>query len=161
MFSDPQFWVLIAFIIFIAAVFLPVRKILATNLDSKIKEIKDSIDQAEKLKNEAQKTLSELKKRQNEVKQEIELINNETKDKISLIEENASNKLKQQIEKRKLGASVKIDQMKRDANNEIKNYITQTSIATVSELLEEKLSKKDQQNLINDSINELGSSLKN
>ena len=161
MFSDPQFWVLIAFIIFIAAVFLPVRKILTTNLDSKIKEIKDSIDQAEKLKNEAQKTLSELKKRQNEVKQEIELINNETKDKISLIEENASNKLKQQIEKRKLGASVKIDQMKRDANNEIKNYITQTSIATVSELLEEKLSKKDQQNLINDSINELGSSLKN
>ena len=81
--------------------------------------------------------------------------------KISLIEENASNKLKQQIEKRKLGASVKIDQMKRDANNEIKNYITQTSIATVSELLEEKLSKKDQQNLINDSINELSSSLKN
>jgi len=161
MFSDPQFWVLVAFIIFIAAVFLPVRKILTTNLDSKIKEIKDSIDQAEKLKNEAQKTLSELKKRQNEVKQEIELINNETKDKISLIEENASNKLKQQIEKRKLGASVKIDQMKRDANNEIKNYITQTSIATVSELLEEKLSKKDQQNLINDSINELSSSLKN
>ena len=161
MLSDPQFWVLVAFIIFIAAVFLPVRKILTTNLDSKIKEIKDSIDQAEKLKNEAQKTLSELKKRQNEVKQEIELINNETKDKISLIEENASNKLKQQIEKRKLGASVKIDQMKRDANNEIKNYITQTSIATVSELLEEKLSKKDQQNLINDSINELSSSLKN
>ena len=40
MFSDPQFWVFVAFIIFVGAIFNPVRKMLSTGLDSKIKEIK-------------------------------------------------------------------------------------------------------------------------
>ena len=56
MFSDPQFWVALAFALFVIAVFKPVRKILSTSLDSKIKEIKDSIDEAEDLKNETQIT---------------------------------------------------------------------------------------------------------
>ena len=63
MFSDPQFWVLVAFIIFVIAIFNPVRKILLSNLDKKIDEIKNSINEAEKLKNESQITLSEIKKK--------------------------------------------------------------------------------------------------
>ena len=62
MFSDPQFWVFVAFIIFIGAIFNPVRKMLSTGLDSKIKEIKNSVDKAEKVKNDSQITLSEIKK---------------------------------------------------------------------------------------------------
>ena len=42
MFSDPQFWVAIAFIIFILAIFKPVKKLLTSSLDTKIKEIKDN-----------------------------------------------------------------------------------------------------------------------
>ena len=37
MFSDPQFWVAVAFIAFIAAIFNPARKILTTNLDKQIR----------------------------------------------------------------------------------------------------------------------------
>ena len=71
MFSDPQFWVAIAFIIFILAIFNPVRKILNSSLDTKINEIKESIEEAENLKNDTQVILSEIKKRQNEVELEI------------------------------------------------------------------------------------------
>ena len=77
MFSDPQFWVFIAFIIFAGVIIKPVRKILSINLDNKIQEIKNSIDQAEKIKNDAQLTLGEIKKRQNEVKGEIDSIRQE------------------------------------------------------------------------------------
>ena len=100
MFSDPQFWVFIAFIIFIGVMIKPVRKILLINLGDKIQEIKDSIDQAEKIKNDAQLTLSEIKKRQNEVKGEIDLIQQEAKEKITIIEKNAYTKLTDQINKR-------------------------------------------------------------
>ena len=41
MFSDPQFWVAVAFVAFIVAVFNPVRKILTTSLDAQIKDIKN------------------------------------------------------------------------------------------------------------------------
>jgi len=161
MFSDPQFWVFIAFIIFIGVMIKPVRKILSINLGDKIQEIKDSIDQAEKIKNDAQLTLSEVKKRQNEVKGEIDLIEQEAKEKITMIEKNAHSKLIDQINKRNALASVKIDQMTRDANTEIQKHITQIAISATVNILEKKLNDKEKQNLINQSINELGSALKN
>ena len=57
MFSDPQFWVAVAFVAFIAAVFNPVRKMVTTSLDAQIKDIKDKIEEAENLKNETQVSL--------------------------------------------------------------------------------------------------------
>ena len=71
MLSDPQFWVAVAFVIFIIAIFNPVRKILKSSLDGKINEIKISIEEAENLKNDTQIILSDIKKRQNEVELEI------------------------------------------------------------------------------------------
>ena len=161
MFSDPQFWVLIAFIIFILAIIKPIRKILSINLGDKIQEIKNSISEAEKIKIDAQLTLSEMKKRQNEVKGEIDIIKQEAKEKITVIEKNAYAKLVDQLNKRNDLASNKIDQMIRDANTEIQKYITQIVISTTVNILEKKLNDKEKQNLINLSINELGSILKN
>ena len=157
MFSDPQFWVFVAFIIFIGVIFNPVRKILSTSLDSKIQEIKDSINQAEKVKNDSQITLSEIKKKQNEVKETINLLNKETKDKIVIIEENARAKLKEQMDKRNTLASIKIEQMTRDANTEIQQYITLTALSATVDILNKKLNDQEKQKLINQSINELSS----
>ena len=161
MFSDPQFWVLVAFIIFVIAIFNPVRKILLPNLDKKIDEIKNSINQAEKLKNESQITLSEIKKRQNQVKLEIDEINNRAKEKILSIEKNAQIKLNEQIEKRHSMATAKIDKMLRDANDDIKNYIANKAILAASNILEKKLTDEEKQNLIDKSIKELNSAINN
>ena len=139
----------------------PARKILSINLGNKIQEIKNSIDQAEKIKNDAQVALSEIKKRQNEVKGEIDLIELEAKEKITIIEKNAHTKLIDQINKRNALASVKIDQMTRDANTEIQKHITQIAISATVNILEKKLNDKEKQNLINQSVNELGSVLNN
>ena len=161
MLSDPQFWVLVAFIIFIGLIYRPVKKILTSNLDFKINEIKDSLNQAEKIKKDAQQTLSEIKKRQNEVKQEIIVIQKEARDKISLIENNSHIKLKEQINKRNELAKIKIDQMTRDANISVQRYIAQTAIAATIDILEKKLNDQEKQKLINQSMIELNSALKN
>ena len=161
MFSDPQFWVAVAFFAFIAAVFNPVRKMLTTSLDSKIKQIKDSIDEAENLKNETQITLSEIKKRQNDVQHEIQSITEEAKNKANQLKINAEIKLKDQIEKRKIIATTKIDQLTRDANNQIQLHISSTAIEAMVNLLKEKLDEKEKQKIIDSSINELSSVLKN
>ena len=161
MFSDPQFWVAVAFVAFVAAIFNPVRKILTTNLDSQIKDIKDKIEEAENLKNETQVTLSEVKKRQNDVQAEIQDIHKEAEKKIKQLEEIAESKLKDQILKRQVLAEAKIDQLTRDANNLIQSHISSTAIAATMSILKEKLNTEEQQKLINKSIEELGSVLKN
>ena len=161
MFSDPQFWVAIAFFAFIVAVFNPVKKILTINLDSQIKQIKDNISEAENVKNEAQVTLSEIIQRQSEVQKEIALIHKETKNKIKQIELIEEQKLNDKIQKKQSLTLAKIDQLIRDANLEIQQYITSNSVQATIILLEKKLNEKEKQNLINASINELNSVLDN
>ena len=161
MFSDPQFWVAIAFAAFILAIFNPVRKILVSNLDNQIKQIKNNINEAEKLKNDAQITLSEIKKRQSDVKKEIELIRKDVKEKININERDAENKLKEQIEKHKNLNLMKIDQLTREANYEIQKYISELSLQAVEDVLVKKLNEKERQNLINKSMNELKIAFKN
>ena len=161
MFSDPKFWVAFAFIAFIAAVFKPIKNILVVNLDGKISEIKNKIDESEKIKSEALETLSEIKMRQKDINKEIKLINDEANNKIGLIQKNAEIKLKDQIEKKQSLAKEKIEQLTRDANLQVQQHITSTSIEATISLLQSNLDKNEKQNLINVSINELNSALKN
>ena len=161
MFSDPQFWVAVAFFAFIAAIFNPVRKILTSNLDAQITDIRNKIDEAENLKNETQTTLSEIKKRQNDVQIEIQDIHKDAEKKVKRLEENAEAKLKDQIAKRQVLAEAKIDQLTRDANNLIQSHISSTAIAATISILQQKLNNQEQQKLIDKSIEELGFALKN
>ena len=161
MFSDPQFWVAVAFVAFIAAIFNPVRKILTSSLDAQIKDIRNKIDEAENLKNETQTTLSEIKKRQNDVQTEIQNIHKEAEKKVKQLEINAETKLKDQVAKRQILAEAKIDQLTRDANRLIQSHISSTAIAATISILQQKLNNQEQQKLIDKSIEELGSALKN
>lgn len=161
MLSDPQFWVAIAFVIFIIAIFKPVKKILSSSLDTKINEIKNSIQEAESLKNETQTTLKDIKRRQNEVEQEIKEIHLNAKEKIKILESQAKDSLSEQSKKRDLLFKTKIDQMFRDANLMIQKHITQTSIESAILLLEKKMNEDEKQNLINQSIKDLKIVFKN
>ena len=161
MYSDPQFWVAVAFIIFIIAIFNPVRKILKSSLDSKINEIKNSIEEAENLKNETQIVLSNIKKRQNDVQTEIEKIHSSTQERIKITETQTLNKLNDQTKKRELLAKTKIDQMSRDVIIEIQQSISQTAIEATFKLLEKKLNSEEKQKFINESIKDIGLVLKN
>ena len=161
MFADPQFWVAVAFVAFIAAIFNPVRKILTSSLDAQIKDIRNKIDEAENLKNETQTTLSEIKKRQNDVQIEIQDIHKDAEKKVKQLEVNAEAKLKDQVAKRQILAEAKIDQLTRDANNLIQSHISSTAIAATISILQQKLDNQEQQKLIDKSIEELGSALKN
>ena len=161
MFSDPQFWVAVSFILFIAAIFNPVRKILTSSLDTQIKDIKNKIDEVENLKNEAQKALDELKDRETQVEKEIQNLNLESEKRIAALKNISTSKLTDQIEKRKILAENKIEQLIRDTNNSIKNYISNVAIEATRNILLQNLSKDKKSDLIEESITEFNSVLKN
>ena len=161
MFSDPQFWVAVSFILFIAAIFNPVRKILTSSLDAQISDIKNKIDEVENLKNEAQKALDELKERETKVEKEIENLKLESEKRIAELKDISTTKLTDQIEKRKILAENKIEQLVRDTNNSIKNYISSVAIEATRNILLQNLSKDKKSALIEESITEFNSVLKN
>ena len=161
MFSDPQFWVAVSFILFIAAIFNPVRKILTSSLDAQIKDIKNKIDEVENLKNDAQKALDELKERETKVEKEIQNLNLESEKRIAELKDISTSKLTDQIEKRKILAENKIEQLVRDTNNSIKNYISSVAIEATKNILIQNLNKDKKSALIEESITEFNSVLKN
>ncbi len=161
MFADPQFWVAVSFILFIAAIFNPVRKILASSLDAQINDIKNKIDEVENLKNEAQKALDEIKEREAKVEKEIQSLNSESEKRIADLKDISSSKLSDQIDKRKILAENKIEQLVRDTNNSIKNYISSVAIEATKNILLQNLSKDKKSALIQESINQFNSVLKN
>ena len=161
MFSDPQFWVAVSFILFIAAIFNPVRKILTSSLDAQIKDIKNKIDEVENLKNEAQKALDELKDRETQVEKEIQNLKLESEKRIAELKDISATKLTDQIEKRKILAENKIEQLVRDTNNSIKNYISSVAIEATRNILLQNLSKDKKSALIEESITEFNTVLKN
>ena len=160
-FSDPQFWVAVSFILFIAAIFNPVRKILTSSLDAQINEIKNKIDEVESIKNEAQKALDELKERETKVENEIQNLQSESEKRISELKDISVSKLNEQIEKRKILAENKIEQLVRDTNNSIKNYISNVSIEATKNIILQNLSNDKKSDLIEESITEFNSVLKN
>ena len=160
MFSDPQFWVAVSFILFITAIFNPVRKTLTSSLDAQIKDIKNKIDEVENLKNEAQKALDELKERESKVAKEIQNLKIESEKKISQLKELSASKLTEQIKKREILAENKIEQLVRDTNISIREYISAIAIETTKGFLLENLSKDKKSDLVTESIKELNSVIK-
>ena len=160
MFADPQFWVAVSFILFIAVIFNPVRKILASSLDAQINDIKNKIDEVENLKNEAQKALDEIKEREAKVGKEIQSLKSESEKRIADLKDISSSKLSDQIDKRKILAENKIEQLVRDTNNSIKNYISSVAIEATKNILLQNLSKDKKSALIQESITQFNSVLK-
>ena len=160
MFSDPQFWVAISFMLFIAAIFNPVRKTLTSSLDAQIKDIKNRIDEVEKIKSEAQKTLDEFKERESKVENEIDNLKIDCEKKISELEKISTLKLTEQIKKKKILTENKIDQLVRDTNISIKDYISSIAIESARNFLLDNLNKDKKTDLIQESIKELNSVIK-
>ena len=78
MIIDATFWVAVSFLIFVGLIiYLKVPQKLDNSLNENIKKIKDDLENAEKLKDEAKNILSEYESRVSKSKEEIKnLINN-------------------------------------------------------------------------------------
>lgn len=70
--ENPELWVVVGFFIFLAYVGPKVWKMIVTGLDQRSIRIKGQLDEAQKLRDEAQALLNEYQRRQKEAAQEAE-----------------------------------------------------------------------------------------
>ena len=150
--SDAKFWTAVAFVIFIVLTFKPVKSILIKGLDEKIKLIKNNINNAENIENDAKKLLSDLKIREKNLNKKIDEFNKSTKLKIENLEKEMSSKLEQQINRKKELNELKIKQLEQEASEEIKNKTSYLAIKIVKNYLENKLDEKSKDKIFQDSL---------
>ena len=72
--QDPAFWAAAAFVIFIAATAKPISRLLTAGLDKRADKIRSDLEEAEKLREEAQDLLASYQRKQRDALAEADKV---------------------------------------------------------------------------------------
>jgi len=158
---DATFWVTISFFIFLGIlIYFKIPQKIKDFLEENITNIKNQINEAEKLKEEAKNILIEHEKKisnsKNEVKSMISKANEEAEKNVIKTNEEFHNLM----ENRKKRAEQRIKQLKNQAINDIKNASVKIAIESVEKLFKNSIDKSKLDKIYSASIEETKLALK-
>ncbi len=158
---DATFWVTISFFIFLGILFyFKIPQKVKEVLDQNILNIKNQINEAEKLKEDAKNILIEHEKKisssKNKVKEMLNKANEEAEKNVIKTNEEFHNFM----EIRKKSAEERIRQLKNQAEKDIKNASVKIAIESVEKLIKNSLDKSKLDKIYSSSIEETKLALK-
>ena len=161
MMIDATFWVMISFFAFIGLlIYFKIPQKIKTVLNENINIIKNQIEDAEKLKEEAKNILTEHEKKisnsKAEVKQLLSKANEEAEKNVIKTNRDFHNLM----ETRKKNAEERIKQLKYQALKDIKNASVKIAIESVEKLIKNSLDKSKLDKIYSSSIEETKLALK-
>lgn len=152
-------WVLIAFVLFFILIGKKIWSFVSLNLDSRKKLIEEELNEAKKLREEAQNELNMSLKKQKEINIQISKIIEDAKLTADKIKEDAENKASILIKRKEEQAKQKIRSAEFDAVSEIKNISSDLSINLAKSYLQNELNETVQKELYLKSTKELKNKL--
>ena len=152
---DSTFWVAVSFIIFILGlIYLKVPNKINELLNKMIFDIKNEIDESEKLRSESKIILDNAQNKLNSAKEETQKIKDQAKkDSENLIIE-MNEKFHKLAEIKKNLAQTKISQMKNNAIKDIKNTSAKIAIDAVKKILSTSVDKSKLESLFDKDLKE-------
>ena len=152
---DATFWVAVSFVIFILAlVYLKVPNKINETLSKMILDIKNEIDESEKLRNESKVLLNNAQSKLEKAKIETKKIQEQAKkDSENLILE-MNDKFHKSAEFKKNLAQTKISQMKNQALKDIKNTSVKIAVDSVKKILSTSVDQSKLDNLFDKNLEE-------
>ena len=159
--SDAKFWTAVAFIIFILITFKPIKSTVIKNLDDKINKIKNDIEEAEKIEEDAKKLLAKIKVKEKNLENEINEIINIGKSKIEYMKKEMSEKLEKRIVRRKNLSEIKIKHIEHELIKQIKEKTSYFTVKTLKNIIQNKIDDKIKNDLMMSSLKDLNHYSKN
>ena len=156
---DATFWATAALIVFIALImYLKVPGMITKSLDDRADKIRSDLDEARKLREEAQALLAEYQRKRRDAESEAETIVEAAKREADTLASDAKKKLDEYVERRTKMAEQKIAQAETQAMQDVKAIAAERAIAASEQVLMSKLSGGGA-SLIKSSIAEVKSKL--
>ena len=158
---DSTFWVAVSFVLFFGGlIYLKVPQKINEILNKLISDIKNEIDESEKLRTEAKTLLDNAQKKldtANNAKNEI--LDQARKDSDKMIIE-LNDKFHKSSDLKKNLAENKINQMKENAIKEIKDVSIKVAVDSVKKIITTSVDKSKLDNLFQKNLNETKEELK-
>ena len=151
-FRDPEFWVLVAFVIVIVGGIVKVGPVIGKSLDERAQRIKSELDEAQRLREDAQRALAEYQRKQRDALKEAEAIIAHAKAEAERIGRQAAQDLEAALERRTRQAEEKIAQEEAKALADVRNTAVDIAIAAARQIIAEQLDGKAGGALIDQAI---------
>ena len=152
---DPTFWVAVAFVVFVVLIFKPIKGALIGGLDAKILEIRQEVEEAEKLREEAQSLLANYQRQQRQAIQDAEAIVVRAKEEAERHRFEADEAMKDMVRRQEEQSREKIIQAEAIAVQEIRAMSVELAMAAAEKLLTDRLFDEEGSNLINQAIEDI------
>ena len=158
---DATFWVMVSFFLFIGLlIYFQIPQKIKSSLDENIGGIKNQIDEADKLKEDAKNILTEHEKKISNSKAEVELLINKANEEAERNIIKTNQNFHNLMDNRKKNAEERIKQLKNQALKDIKNTSVKIAIESVEKLLKNSLDKSKLDKIYTSSIEETKLALK-
>ncbi len=156
---EAEFWVAVAFVIAVSYLVYKVRPILLKSLDDRAARIKADLDEAARLRDEAQKTLAQFQQKQRDAIKEAGAIVAQAKIEAERVAQQAERDLAVAMDRRQKQAVEKIALAETKALAEVRGLAVDVAIAAVRRVLADDLSAVRKSTLIDDAIADLSKRL--
>jgi F-type H+-transporting ATPase subunit b len=155
LFYDPEFWVLIAFVIAVALVWRKAAAGIGSSLDARAARIRADLDEAQRLREEAQQALATYQRRQRDALKEAETIIAHARAEAERFGEQARRDLEAAIERRRRQAEDKIAQAEAKAVAEVRAAAVDVAMAAARRIIGQSVDAARGARLIDDAIQAL------
>lgn len=157
---DATFWAFIALVIFMGVVvYFKVPGLIGKSLDERAAKIRNELDEAQRLREEANKLLGEYQKRRKEAEKEASDIVAAAKREAEALADEAHKKAEEYVTRRAALAEQKIGQAQRDAVAEVRSIAVDVATEAARAVLAAKVDAKAGADLFKDSLKAVESKL--
>ena len=158
--QEPETWLAVAFLIFVGLLARPVWKKATTALDSRAAQIEAELEEARKLREEAQATLASYQRKQRDAAKEAEAIIAHAEDEAKRITANAEKALVETLKRREALTTDKIAQAQAKAVQEVKAEAVEIALAATEQLLKDRLDEAKADALVDAAVQDLPARLR-
>ncbi|NNE83239.1 MAG: F0F1 ATP synthase subunit B [Alphaproteobacteria bacterium] len=157
--SNAELWVLVSFILFFVVLFKPIRSTLTSKLDGRSEAIKSELDEAQRLREEAQHTLAEYQRKQRDALKEAEGIIAEARAEAERMEKAAAVRTDDLLRRREQQALDMIAAAEAQALADVRGLAADVAIEATQQLLTSAAAGDGGDALVDQAIQDLPSKL--
>jgi F-type H+-transporting ATPase subunit b len=152
LFGDPEFWVLLAVAIFLVVVWKPMRRAVVGGIDSRVERIRQELEAARNLRDEAQQALAAYQRQQQQGAAEAQAIIAHAKEEAERIAAQSLRDLEETLRRRQQLAQERIAQEETKAVAEIRAIAVDVAISASRQVIAASLDERRGAALIDDAI---------
>ncbi|ABS62317.1 H+transporting two-sector ATPase B/B' subunit [Parvibaculum lavamentivorans DS-1] len=160
MFATAEFWILACLVAFFAILgYFKVHRTLAATLDKRAADIAAELDEARRLREEAQQLLASYQRKQREAMKEAEDIVAQAKVEAEQLAKETRANMEIQVERRTKLAEDKIAQAETQALNDVRATAAEVAVGAARRVIAAKVDAGKDAEFVEKSISELTSKL--